>query len=82
MSKPFLPLLALTAVLLHAAATAAYVGPGAGISLVGSLFGLVSAVVIAIGVVLLWPIRRLIRRIKGGTGPGAAAAEPPADRVE
>jgi len=42
----------------------AYIGPGAGVSLVGALGGLVFAVVLAIGVVLLWPLRKLRRRLK------------------
>jgi hypothetical protein len=74
MHRSYLPLLSLAAVLVTAGTAAAYVGPGAGISLVGSLFGLVSAVVIAIGVVLLWPIRRILRRFKA-----SAATEPTAD---
>ncbi len=46
---------------------AAYVGPGAGLSLLGSLFGLIAAVVLGLGVVLVWPIRRLIRRGRAAT---------------
>lgn len=42
----------------------AYVGPGAGLTLIGSLIGVVVAVVLAIGAVLLWPLRRLIRKFK------------------
>jgi len=81
MHKSYWLLFTVTAVLFQAGAAAAYVGPGAGISLVGSLFGLVSAVVIAIGVVLLWPIRRIMRRFKGNAEP-EQAAETPTDRTE
>jgi membrane protein implicated in regulation of membrane protease activity len=42
----------------------AYVGPGAGLTLLGALWGLVVAVVVSLGFVLLWPIRRLMRRNK------------------
>lgn len=40
----------------------AYVGPGAGLSLVGALWGLLVAVVAALGFIILWPIRRMRRQ--------------------
>lgn len=40
----------------------AYVGPGAGVSLFGAAFGLIAAVVSALGFVLLWPIRTLLKK--------------------
>lgn len=40
----------------------AYVGPGAGLSLLTALWGVVAAVAVALGFVLMWPIRRLLRR--------------------
>ncbi len=40
----------------------AYVGPGAGLGAIGAALGLVAAVVMAVGAILFWPIRRLIRR--------------------
>ncbi|WP_284736100.1 hypothetical protein [Dongia deserti] len=49
----------------------AYVGPGAGLTLLGALWGLVVAVVVSLGFVLLWPLRRMMRRNK--------RAQPPAD---
>lgn len=39
----------------------AYVGPGAGLSLLGALWGLVIAVAAAIGFVIAWPVRRMLR---------------------
>lgn len=55
-----------TALAVAAACTAlpaaAYVGPGAGLSLVGALWALVVAVFGALSFVLLWPIRRALRR--------------------
>lgn len=42
----------------------AYVGPGAGVSLIGSLVGLVIAVFVALGAVLAWPIRRYLKKRK------------------
>lgn len=44
---------------------AAYVGPGAGLSLIGSLIAVLVAILIALGVILFWPIRFLIRKIRG-----------------
>jgi uncharacterized membrane-anchored protein len=43
----------------------AYVGPGAGLTLIGSLIGVVVAILMAIGVILFWPLRILIRRLRG-----------------
>lgn len=40
----------------------AYIGPGAGLSLLGALWGLVAAVGAALLFVLLWPLRRMLRR--------------------
>ncbi len=50
----------------------AYVGPGAGISLLSSVVGLFVAVGVALGLVLLWPLRALWRRrVKAEPWPGA-----------
>lgn len=43
---------------------AAYVGPGAGLSLLGALWGLLLAVIAAVGFVILWPLRRMRKRAK------------------
>jgi hypothetical protein len=45
----------------------AYIGPGAGISVLGSLLGILSTIVLAIGAILFWPIRKLIKRRKSAT---------------
>lgn len=80
MNKPFNTLysLALAAFLLGTSGTAlAYVGPGAGLSMLGALWGLVIAVAVALGFVLLWPLRQYRRRLQAqrqaasGQGPGA-----------
>ena len=42
------------------------VGPGAGLTLIGSLIGAVVAIVLALGAILLWPLRKLIKKIKTG----------------
>jgi hypothetical protein len=62
---------------------AAYVGPGAGITLIGALIGLVSAVFLALFALLRWPIRRYLARRKalkefagGGEGKGPESGTP------
>ena len=40
----------------------AYIGPGAGITMLGALWGVVVAAVLAVAAVLLWPLRVLFRR--------------------
>jgi len=42
----------------------AYVGPGAGISFLGALWAVISAILLAIGGFLVWPIRVLLRKRK------------------
>ena len=75
----------LTALMLAVALTAgvadpalAYVGPGAGLSLFAAFWGLVVAVVGALAFVILWPLRRLLRRNRAKEAAGAPpqAADP------
>jgi membrane-bound ClpP family serine protease len=47
--------------LLTAMPAQAYVGPGAGLSLLSALWAVIAAVAVAIGFVLMWPIRKMIR---------------------
>ena len=47
---------------LASAPALAYVGPGAGLTLLSALWGLVVAVVAAMAFLVLWPIRRWRRR--------------------
>jgi uncharacterized membrane protein len=53
---------------------AAYVGPGAGLSLVGAFWGLLVAIFAAVAFIVVWPVRRLLRR-------GRSAPEPAAPRM-
>ncbi len=76
--------LAVSACLLSAPALA-YVGPGAGLSLLSALWGLLVAVGAALGFVVMWPIRRWRRRRKAamnntdtGTETEREEAEQPA----
>ena len=53
----------LAAVLLLTAAPGfAYVGPGAGIPVLGSLLAVLLTFVLAIGAIVLWPIRKFLKR--------------------
>lgn len=40
----------------------AYVGPGAGITMLGALWAVIAAIVLAFGAVLFWPIRVLLKK--------------------
>lgn len=42
----------------------AYVGPGAGITMLGALWAVILAVILAIGGILLWPLRAMLRKFK------------------
>lgn len=64
----------------------AYIGPGSGISVIGSLLGLLATVFIALGAIALFPFRKMMKknaakraeqREENDTGarPGAAPLE-------
>ena len=42
----------------------AYIGPGAGISFLGSIVSTLVVIVLAIGAILFWPIRYMWRRMR------------------
>ena len=46
----------------HSTAANAYVGPGAGLSAIGSLVSVVSALLLAIAGFVWYPLKRLLRR--------------------
>jgi len=48
--------------LAFAAPAAAYIGPGSGISLLGGLWAVLVGIVLALGAILFWPIRYMIKR--------------------
>ncbi|WP_372807966.1 hypothetical protein [Pontiella sp.] len=57
--------------------TLGYVGPGAGLSALGALWALIASIGLALGVILVWPFRYLIRKIRGkGTGSGGKPETP------
>ena len=45
--------------------SAAYIGPGAGIALLGSFLAVFTAVLVALGTILTWPFRRIWRALRG-----------------
>jgi hypothetical protein len=53
-----------TALTVHAPAALSYVGPGAGIGMLASLFAMVLAVLATIAGIVLWPIRKLRQRAR------------------
>ena len=61
MNKAVPMMCGLVALLLPAMASA-YVGPGAGITMLGALWGVFVAILAALGAVLYWPIRSVIRK--------------------
>ena len=55
---------ALVTMLLFPASAHAYIGPGAGITMLGALWAVILAIVFALGGLLIWPIRALRRKKK------------------
>lgn len=46
-------------------AAATYIGPGAGLSLLGALWALLLAVLTAVVFVVAWPVRKMLLRRRG-----------------
>lgn len=59
---------ALFALAAAAAPAAAYMGPGAGLSAIGSLVALIAAAVVGLFGFVWFPIKRLLRRRKAANG--------------
>lgn len=57
--------------MLIAPPVSAYIGPGAGISVLGSLLGIIVTIVVAIGAIVMWPLRKLLKKKRA-----AAESEP------
>lgn len=75
MSRHVLFAFILAALALMSESAAAYFGPGAGITMLAALWGVVLAVVLAIGAILFWPIRALLRKRKAKSAPAGGGAE-------
>ncbi|HMM66001.1 MAG TPA: hypothetical protein PKC03_03575 [Dokdonella sp.] len=57
----------------------AYIGPGAGVSFLGSVWAVLAGIVLAVAAVLIWPIRYMIRRIRRRVGGKPGSTPPPAE---
>jgi heme O synthase-like polyprenyltransferase len=64
-------------VLLMVGPALAYVGPGAGITMLGALWGVLVAIVLALGAVFYLPIRTMLRK-RRQRRPDAVTGAPPA----
>jgi hypothetical protein len=61
MTVRLIPLIALAAILLLPDTAAAYVGPGAGLTMIGALWAVILALFAALFFVVAWPVRRMLR---------------------
>lgn len=48
-----------------------YIGPGPGLGMVGALIGLIATILAALGAVLFWPVRMMLRKMRGDEGEEA-----------
>jgi hypothetical protein len=71
-------------VMAFAPSALAYVGPGAGVGVLGILFGIIMVALASIVGLVLWPVRALTRRFraKAGTAGGAVAGSAPPQSKE
>ena len=58
-------------VLVAVAPLEAYVGPGAGFALLSSFFVVLTTIVVAIASLLIWPVRAMVRWLRGSTAAPA-----------
>lgn len=68
------PAFALLLLLLSTTAQA-YIGPGAGIGFLGSLWAWLVGLVVVLGAILIWPLRWLLRRMRGRASTPKAPSE-------
>lgn len=48
----------------------AYVGPGAGLSLLSALWALVAAILAAVAFIVMWPVRKMLKQRKAAANSG------------
>ena len=75
MRTKYLLLLSILVALTKSNAALAYVGPGAGLSLLGALWGLLLAAGVALTFVVLWPVRQWRKRLRTRRAAAAAQAQ-------
>jgi membrane protein implicated in regulation of membrane protease activity len=64
MTTRLIPLIAALALLLQPGTAFAYVGPGAGLTMIGALWAVILALLAALFFVVAWPVRRMLRRAR------------------
>lgn len=70
--RKFTAVLALALATMASAGTAhAYIGPGLGAGIIGTLLGIIGSIFLAIGAVLYYPFKRFMRRRRAARGMGA-----------
>jgi membrane protein implicated in regulation of membrane protease activity len=74
MTTRLAPLIGLAALLVLPGTAFAYVGPGAGLTMIGALWALVLALFAALFFVVAWPVRRMLRGARHRRAPAVAAA--------
>jgi membrane protein implicated in regulation of membrane protease activity len=61
--RKFTPVLALALAITMSAGTAhAYIGPGLGAGVIGTVLGILGSIFLALGAVLYYPVKRFMRR--------------------
>ena len=70
-----LKLLGIFLILVASPPALAYIGPGAGISVLGSLLGILGTIIVAIGAILFWPIRKMMKRRKSTAAAESESSE-------
>jgi membrane protein implicated in regulation of membrane protease activity len=71
MTTRLIPLIAAAALLLLPGTAFAYVGPGAGLTMIGALWAVILALFAALFFVVAWPLRRMLRRARHRQPPKA-----------
>jgi hypothetical protein len=69
----------MTAGLLLPATTFAYVGPGAGLTAIGTILALISAVLLSIVGFVWYPIKRILRKLKSSSADHTGSGGTPTD---
>lgn len=67
--------LVLVVLLFVSTAADAYIGPGAGLSVLGSLWAVLVGIVLALFAILSWPVRMLWRRLRRKAAPDPAKTD-------
>ncbi len=75
-------LLALSFLLLAATPALAYGGPGAGVEFIGYFLALLAWLGMCFSAIFLWPLRALLRKIRGRKNPTTSESPPPQDTAQ